>query len=332
MRLLKALRTQILEASKVSLVLFRIMVPVIIAVKVLDELGLVGYIARAFEPVMGLVGLPGDMGIVWATSMITNMYGGIVVFASMAPQLHLTTAQITVIACMILVAHSMPVEIAIARRAGIRTRFMIPFRLFSAILLGFILNQVCRLGGYLQGRGEILWEASGGDGGLGAWVLGQLRNLAAIFLIVLALIILMKLLDRSGFTGLMNRALRPVLASLGIGGSASTVTILGMVLGISYGGGLIIRAVESGRVPPRDVFFSMSLMGLSHSVVEDSLLMMSLGASIMGVLFARLAFTWPVIAILVIVVKKMPERLFYRWLFIPRTPGRASSPPETTAP
>jgi hypothetical protein len=333
MELLKALRTQITEASKVSFVLFRIMVPVIIAVKVLGELGLVVYIARAFEPVMGLVGLPGDMGIVWATSMITNMYGGIVVFASMAPQLHLTTAQITVIACMILVAHSMPVEIAIARRAGIRVRFMVPFRMLSAITLGFILNQVYRLGGFLQGRGEILWEASSdGHDGLGGWALSQLRNLVVIFLIVLALIILMKLLDRSGFTAMMNRALRPVLSSLGIGVSASTVTILGMVLGISYGGGLIIRAVSSGKVPPRDVFFSMSLMGLSHSIVEDSLLMMSLGASITGVLAARLAFTWPVIALLVLAVKTMPDRLFYRWLFIPRPPEQASCPPGTTAP
>lgn len=332
MNLLRAFRAAILEASRVSLVLFRIMVPVILVVKLLDELGLVERIARIFGPVMGLVGLPGDMGIVWATSLITNMYGGIVVFAGMAPGLDLTTAQITVIACMILVAHSMPVEIAIARRAGIRIRFMVPFRLLSAIALGFILHRVYAIGGFLRERGEVLWEASAGEESLGGWALSQLRNLAAIFVIVLALIVLMKLLERSGFTGLLNRALRPVLSSMGIGESASTVTILGMVVGISYGGGLIIREVSAGRVPPRDVFFSMSLMGLSHSIVEDSLLMMSLGASVTGVLAARLAFTWPVIALLVLIVKRMPDGRFYRWLFIPRTTERASDPPRTSAP
>jgi len=55
---------QIKEAGKISLVLFRIMVPVIIVVKVLSELGLVKYIAFAFAPVMKLVGLPGEMGLV----------------------------------------------------------------------------------------------------------------------------------------------------------------------------------------------------------------------------------------------------------------------------
>lgn len=306
---------QVREAAGVSFILFRIMVPVVIVVKVLGELGLIRYIAAAFEPLMGLVGLPGEMGLVWATSVVTNMYGGIVVFASIAPGLHMTTAQITVIACLILVAHSMPVETTIARKSGVRLRFMVPFRLISALVLGFLLNTVFRLGNLLQGEGRILWEASVSEGGILAWALSQLRNMATIFVIVLMLIILMKVLEKLGITAAMNRMLGPVLTSMGIGREASTVTILGMVLGISYGGGLIIRDVMSGRIADRDVFFSMSLMGLSHSVVEDTLLMMSLGGSIFGVLFARVLFTWIVISALVRLVGRIPEERFYRLFF-----------------
>lgn len=315
MRFMRALRGQVIEAAKVSFVLFRIMIPVLIAVKLLDVLGLVSLIATAFTPVMKLVGLPGEMGLVWATAVITNMYGGIVVFASIAPELHLTTAQITVMACMILVAHSMPVETTIARKAGVRMRFMVPFRLIGALLLGMILHQVYSIGGFLQGPGELLWEASPSDGSLGAWGLSQLRNLAVIFLIVFVLIVLMKVLDRIGVTRIISRALRPVLSSMGIGESATTVTVLGMVLGISYGGGLIIRDVTSGKMPRGDVFFSLALMGMSHAIVEDTLLMMSLGASITGVLLARVVFTWLVIAGLVRFVKRMPEKYFDRYLF-----------------
>jgi len=315
LRILKVLQAQVVEASKVSFVLFRIMVPVIIVVKVLDELGLVSFIAAAFTPVMRLVGLPGEMGLVWATAVITNMYGGIVVFATIAPDLHLTTAQITVMACMILVAHSMPVETTIARKAGIRMRFMVPFRLISALMLGIILHQIYRIGGFLQGPGELLWEASPSDGSLGEWALSQLRNLGMIFMIVLLLIILMKIFDKVGLTRLLSRALRPVLSSMGIGESATAITMVGMILGISYGGGLIIRDVTSGKMSSRDVFFSLSLMGLSHAIVEDSLLMMSLGASITGVLLARVVFTWLLITLLVRLVKGMPEKLFHRLLF-----------------
>lgn len=306
---------QIREAAGVSFILFRIMVPVVIAVKVLGELDLIKYIAAAFAPLMSLAGLPGEMGLVWATAVITNMYGGIVVFASIAPGLHMSTAQITVIACMILVAHSMPVETTIARKTGVRVRFMVPFRLLCALLLGFILNTAYSLGGFLQEEGRILWEASPVNDSPGSWGLSQLQNLAAIFLIVLVLIILTKILDRLGITRLMNRILEPVLTSMGIGKSASTVTILGMVLGISYGGGLIIRDINSGKLSNRDVFFSMSLMGLSHAIVEDTLLMMSLGGNISGVLFARIAFTWIVISGLVLLVRKMSDNSFYRYFF-----------------
>jgi len=319
---------QVREAAGVSFILFRIMVPVVVAVKILDELSLVRYIAAAFQPLMGLVGLPGEMGLVWATAVITNMYGGIVVFASIAPGLQMTTAQITVIACMILVAHSMPVETTIARKSGVRIRFMIPFRLLSALAFGFTLHTVFSLGGLLQGRGRILWEASAGGGDLDDWALSQLRNMATIFLIVLVLIVLMKVLDRLGVTALLNRMLGPVLTSIGIGRSAATVTIFGMVLGISYGGGLIIRDVRSGKLPDRDVFFSMALMGLSHAIVEDTLLMMSLGGHVSGVLFARVLFTWVVIWALVRIVGRMPEKSFCRYLFRCRSlpdPSRSGS-------
>ena len=315
MTVLISIRKQIKEAGKVSIVLFRIMIPVIIVVKVLSELGLVKYIAFAFEPVMKLVGLPGEMGLVWATAVITNMYGGIVIFATIAPALHLSTAQITIMACMILVAHSMPVEISIARKAGVRIRFMIPFRILSALLLGIILHNIYKMGNFLQDEGRIFWEAAPTDGTLSSWALSQLQNLFIIFLIVLGLIVLMKILDRLGITRIISKLLEPILTSMGIGKSATTVTILGMVLGISYGGGLIIRDISSGRLSSKNVFFSMSLMGLCHAIVEDTLLMMSLGGSITGVLLARAGFTWLVIACLVKIVNRMPDRIFYRYLF-----------------
>ncbi len=310
---------QLREAGRVSLTLFRIMIPVLVVVKVLSELGAVSVIASLFAPVMGLVGLPGELGLVWATAVVTNMYGGIVVLASMAPGLGLTTAQATVIACMVLVAHSMPVETTIARKVGVRLRFMIPFRLVSGFLLGLLLHLSYEALGVLQGPQRLLWSAEPSGGGLWEWAVSQARNMVMIFLIVLALIVLLRLLDRLGATRIIERLLAPVLGSLGIGRSATTVTVVGMVLGISYGGGLIIREVDRGRMTRRDVFSSLALMGLCHAVVEDTLLMLSLGASITGVLLGRLAFTWAVMALLTRLVARMDGETFRRLLFRPRS-------------
>ena len=51
------------EAASVSFTLFKVTVPVIILVKIIQELGWVHYIGMILKPVMGLVGLPGEMGM-----------------------------------------------------------------------------------------------------------------------------------------------------------------------------------------------------------------------------------------------------------------------------
>ena len=79
---------------------------------------------------MKFAGLPGSMGVVWATAMFTNLYAAIVVFSSMMVSEHLTVAQVTILTTMMLVAHSLPIELGIARKAGIRLRFMLLFRVF----------------------------------------------------------------------------------------------------------------------------------------------------------------------------------------------------------
>jgi hypothetical protein len=63
----------LLDTFKTTFTLLKIVIPVSIIVKILSELGLIELIGKGLSPVMGLAGLPGDFGIVWATTMITNM-------------------------------------------------------------------------------------------------------------------------------------------------------------------------------------------------------------------------------------------------------------------
>ena len=74
------------------MVLFRIMIPVLIIVKLLESAGAISVLGRVLAPVMSLVGLPGSMGLVWAAAMITSLYGGIAVFLTLAPAAGLSSA------------------------------------------------------------------------------------------------------------------------------------------------------------------------------------------------------------------------------------------------
>jgi hypothetical protein len=294
------------DAVRISWTLFRIMVPVIVAVKVLEELGAVVLLSRLLEPVMAWVGLPGGMGLVWATAMATNLYGGIVVFAALADTTPLSVAQVTVLTGMMLIAHSLPVELRVAQQAGARLRAMLLLRVGGALLFGMVMNLLYTRGGWLQAPAVLLWRPEPAAAGWAAWALGELQGLALIFVVVVGLLLTLRVLERIGVIRLVNRLLRPLLRLLGIGEQAMTLTLVGMTLGISYGGGLLIAESRAGHVSRFDVLYAMSLLGLCHSLIEDTLLMLLLGGHLSGILWARLAFALVAVFLLVRLVGRLP--------------------------
>ncbi len=316
-RIINELKDIPARAFQVSFSLFRIMVPIILGVKLFQELGLITYIAMPLSPVMWLMGLPGEMGLVWATAMINNIYGGMIVFVSLSGPLSLTTAQVTILGTMILIAHSLPVELEIARKSGNRFLFQCIMRIGSAMLVGILLHHFYDLSGWLQTPNHLLWRPAPEPENLLKWGIDQLQNLGLIFAVIFGLITLMKILDLMKVTQALIKIFNPVLRLLGIGPAAAPLTIVGMVMGLAYGGGLIIYEARSGKVENRDIFFAVSFMGLTHSVFEDTLLMMVLGAHLSGLLWARILYAVLFIFILVHLVKNMPLPMFEKYLFRP---------------
>lgn len=313
------------KATHISLILFRIMIPVILIVKILKELGLVEVLGNVLAPAMELAGLPGSAGLVWASTMVTNIYGGMVVFVSLYGDHPLTVAQATVLTSMMLIAHSLPIELRIVQKAGVRLYVMALLRIGGAFLYGFCLNEGYRLGGWLQTPNNIRWIPSAHDPSLLAWGIAQVKSLAMVYLAILTLLGFMRFLDRIGVTDIMTRALHPVLHFLGIGKAASTITIVGIVLGLAYGGGLIIEEARSGRIDRRDILFSLCLMGLCHSLFEDSLLMVALGGHLSGILWGRALFAMVCIFFMVKWISRISETAFRKYLVwdVPPIQGNA---------
>jgi len=317
-------KSVVVEAGQVSLDLFKIMVPILIGVKILQEAGLIAYLAGPLEPVMQLMGLPGETGLVWATAMLNNIYGGIIVFLSLADSLNLSVAQVTVLSTVILLAHALPIEVRIAQESGNRFIFQCLFRIIGGLVLGAGLHLFFAWSGWLQQDNVIFWQGEVvRDPTLAMWALGQVKNLALIFCIILGLIAVIRILYKIKVTDLIIWLLRPVLRLLGIGTEAATLTIIGMTMGLTYGGGLIIKESKSGRIHPQDVFTSVSLMGLSHGLIEDTLLMLMLGAHLSGILWARLVFSLLAVALLVRVIPLLSTRFIHRFFYA--LPGRGGA-------
>ena len=284
------------DAFSSYLILIRLMVPALIIVKALDMAGGTHLLAAVLAPAMHLVGLPPEIGIVWAAAMLTSIYTGLAVFADM--NVPLTVAQVSVLGTMILVAHSLPVEGAVAKATGVSWPATLLIRLGGALTIGSLLNLWYSSTGALQEPAVMLWRPEATDPSLAAWALGQLRGLAMIFLIILALMALLRLLKALGVERLMHAALAPLLRVIGIGREASNVTIIGFTLGLSIGAGLLVREARTGKMSRRDIFLTMAFLGLCHSVIEDTLLILLMGADLSAILWTRLVFAVMVTAML----------------------------------
>ena len=278
--------------------LFKITVPAVIVTKLLEEFGMIGYLSQLVEPIMALMGLPGALGIVWATALITSPYSAIAVFASLAPTLLLSGAQVTILCSAMLIAHSLPVELSIAKKAGAGIVPMAALRLLSALCYGIILNLICRLTGFWQEPVQMFFSGSPGEQDLSQWAISQIFNLGLIFFVIFCILTAMHLLRIIGFLRLLEVMLRPVLPLFGMTDRAAPVTVVGMILGLGYGGALIIRETTTGSMSRREIFNSLALMGLSHGLIEDTLVMMAIGGKLGGVLFGRVLFSLVVIFLL----------------------------------
>ena len=287
------------ETLATSLLLMKITVPVIIITKILEYGGVIDYLSMLLEPIMQLLGLPGACGVVWATGIFTSLYGALAVFAVIAPALELTTLQVTVLGSILLIAHSLPIEITITKRAGAKILPIVVLRLGGALSYGVLLFTLCSYFQLWQEPALMLFEAPVTDPGLLGWARLQIVNLGLMFLVILGILTVMRVLTVVGVISVLECFLQPVLPWFGMSHRAAPLTVVGMLVGLGYGGALIIRETTAGNMSRQEVGNSLALMSLCHGLVEDTLLMMAWGGAVTGLLWGRLLFSLVVMAILV---------------------------------
>lgn len=293
-----AARSVLLETTQVYLILLKVMVPALIFVRLLQELGAVDELGTLLSPVMSLVGLPASMGIVWATTLLTNVFTGVIVFFQIAGDTALTVEQVTVLGTLMLIGHSLPVEGAVARRAGVPWWITILLRVGGALFLGAVIHILYTTFDLYQMPASYAWQPAATTDSLGSWALVQLNTLILIFFIILVLILFLKGLSALGFERLIHIGLSPFLRILGISGAAANITVIGVALGLSYGAGLFIRDLAKGVMSRRDSFLALCFLGLVHSMIEDTLLILAMGANLPGILWPRIIFAIVVVALM----------------------------------
>ncbi len=299
---------------KTCWILFKLMIPISIIIRLIQEFNILPYISTYLDPVMKLCGLPAEMSLVWITAMIVNIYGGILSLFAIYPSLSepLSSAQLTILLTMILIAHTFPIELKIAQKAGVRFGFMLLFRFGCGIVFGMILSFIYSTFNMLQEPVQLSKALVVHDPSWKAWVLNELKNYMIIICIIFSLILAMRILELTGFMRRINQALHPIIKTLGISDEVLPITLIGLTLGIAYGGGLVIEESRRKQIKPKDIFYSLILMGLFHSIFEDTLLMLGMGGHYSGIIIFRFVMAFIITFAIVRLTKNMKDETFNR--------------------
>ena len=162
-------------------------------------------VERCNGAIVTMIGLPADMAIVLTTTMLTNPYAGLMLLSAMPSAASLSVAQTTIIASFMLFAHSLPVEAAITRNAGLRVGVTLAVRVGAAILFCALLNLFFNQFNLLGETARLHLPQFDVTPSLMQWGIDQIKGLVFIQVVIVVLIIGLELLRWIGVERLIQK-------------------------------------------------------------------------------------------------------------------------------
>ena len=293
------------DIKDICIPLYKILIPFVFIIKFLEISGIIEITAKMLQPLVSLVGLTPELGLVFVTAFLINIYAALVLFINLIPSIDVTVAQITILTTMILIAHNLPIECTICRAAGVSFFYTASLRLISAFLLGFILKFIYFNFELLTESFKTFFSIKPPPSNHWLWFLDQFKTLVYIFFIVVVMTTILEILRQIGMEKLFEKIFMPPLKLFGIQKEAMNIIIVGMTIGIQFGGGMLIKEVKTGKIDKQSVFLSVSMLNLMHALIEDTILMSLVGGHISGILFARIIFSITMCYVIFAIYKRM---------------------------
>jgi Fe2+ transport system protein B len=127
-----------IKGVKTALMLLKIVLPIYAVVVIIKYSPVMPFLQDLFAPAMQFFHLPGNAIVPLIAGFFTDEYGAIAAMSTF----DYTTAEITTIAMISLVAHSMPVESALAQKIGMSAAKFAVFRILTAVAVGLLVGWI----------------------------------------------------------------------------------------------------------------------------------------------------------------------------------------------
>jgi hypothetical protein len=257
------------SALKTALLIIKLVIPFYLLADILIYLGILQKISFIFEPITSVMGLNPEVSLSIAAGVLFNLYAAI----AFAAPLGLTPYEWTILGLFLGIAHALPVENTIMKKLSMPHWYSTLLRLSVGIIAVIILRI---LPIHIEGKTlqkeitlphyDSFWNM------IGTSLYNASVLAVKIILLITIIIFIMHLIRTKLFK---NKNL-----------SASFSIITGIILGITYGAGVLIA--EKDKLTKKELLFVGTFLMIAHSLIEDPLLFVLFGANLWVLIGIRL--------------------------------------------
>lgn len=292
-RLVKCVKEVLPSTTKTCIWLLKITLGVSVLILFMRYFKILPWLSATLGPLFNHFGLPGEAALAYVSGYFVNMYAMLAIAGSM----DLTARAITILGVMSLCSHNMITETAVQGKTGANPVRVVITRTLAGFVLAFVLNLILPLS---QSDIAMLGGAVGeSEAAVAAvqplfkelaveWCYSTLSILVKMTLLIYSLAILQRILSEFGVIRWVSKFLKPLLLLFGLPARCSFLWIIANILGIAYGGAVMMEEVRAGKLSLRDIKLVNQHIGISHSNLED----LTLVASIGGVWWVMLLSRW----------------------------------------
>jgi hypothetical protein len=304
---MSTLKNGLLTGLNTTWTLSKIIFPITLILVILQFTPVLPWVIDFVSPIMGLFGLRGNAAIPLVLGNTLNLYAGIAGILSM----ELTIKEVFILAVMLSFSHNMFIETGVALRVGVKLWVVLLVRFGLAAISAIFINLVWSGGSEVATYGIAPKVAAIPEGWIEIILQGLQKagfGVLQLAMVVIPLMIVIQYLKDKHYLQRFSEKLAPFTKVLGIAPNASMTLVSGLVIGLAFGAGVMIQAVQEDGVSKKDATLVFIFLVACHAVVEDTLIFIPLGIPIWPLFLLRLGTAF-VLTITVAAIWKRTEYL-----------------------
>lgn len=270
-------RSGLREGFRASWSIIQVMVPVSFLIAVLKYLGLVKWLGAALTPCFRFWGLPGEAVLALLSGYLVNCYSAIAVMATLA----LDAKAIAILSIMLLLCHTLPVEMAVQKKAGGSFWVILALRLGSSLLVGVLLNWMLPGDAHSCSTGTpVIARAVQPASFLQLVYVWLKESTVVINLVLLNLLIaiLTRFLNHYRILEALGRFFKPLMRLLGLPPNTVFLWMVTNAIGLIYGASMLVEARRLHTLSDTELKQLNLSLATCHSLIQETANFMSIGA------------------------------------------------------